>query len=140
MTTPAAITPSPIPRYVQISKWIWLIGTTIAVVGALVATSLAPSVFTWIMLVVTLMQAALAIPAALALSQRKQWARTALLVLALLSLGSLYTALQSQAWPTFILNLALAATFGFLQDPSVRQFFGLPGEQWLRRRLRGSGR
>lgn len=138
MTTPAMLTP--VPRYVPISKWIWLIGTTIALFGAGYAVAVVPNVFTWIMLAVTVIQAALAVPAALALPQRKRWARTVLLVLALLSLGSLYSALQAQAWPTLLLNLALASTFGFLQDPSVREFFGLPRDQWLRRRLRGPAR
>lgn len=138
MTTSATTTP--VPRYVQVSKWIWLIGTSIAVIGALFAVVMAASPFAWIALVVTLVQAAFAIPAAVALPQRKRWARTVLLVLALLSLGSLYSALKAGAWPTLILNIALASTFGFLQDPSAREFFGLPREQWLNRKLRRSSR
>lgn len=138
MTTPT--TTVRVPGYVQVSKWIWLIGTAIAVIGALISIALAASAFAWIALVITLVQAAFAIPAALALPQRKRWARTVLLVLALLSLGSLYSALKAGAWPTLILNVALASTFGFLQDPSAREFFDLPREQWLNRKLRRSCR
>ncbi len=129
-----------VPRYVTASKWIWLAGMAIAMIGAGYSLAVVPNAFTAGVLVVTVIQAAVAIPAALHLGQRKRWARMVLLVLALLSLGSLYSALKAEAWPTLVLNLALASTFGFLQDMSVREFFDLPREPWLRRRLRGSKR
>ncbi|MBA8826636.1 ABC-type spermidine/putrescine transport system permease subunit I [Saccharopolyspora lacisalsi] len=137
MTTPTDSTPG-VPRYVQVTKWIWLVGMAVALLGTVYAIAVAPSVFTGVALVITLVQAALAVPAALVLAQRKRWARMVLMILALLSLGSLYSALQAQAWPSLVLNLALAITFGLLQDQSVREFFGLPRQPWLRRRLRGS--
>ncbi len=131
-------TDNTVPRYVRVAKWIWLAGMAVALLGTVYAIAVAPSVFTGVALVITLVQAALAVPAAFAVTRRKRWARMVLMILALLSLGSLYSALQAQAWPSLVLNLALAITFGLLQDQSVREFFGLPREPWLRRRLRGS--
>lgn len=139
MATTATSAPA-VPRYVTVSKWIWLVGMTVAMLGAGYTVAIAPTALTVGALVVTAIQAALAIPAALYLPQRKQGARMILMVLALLSLGSLYSALKAGAWPTLVLNIALASTFGFLQDQSVREFFGLPREPWLRRKLRGSSR
>lgn len=127
-----------IPRYVHATKWIWLVGSAVTLVTTIVAAVLYPLPAVWVMLGVTVVQAAFAIPAALVLTRRKRWARITLMVLATLSIGSLYTALQMQAWPTLVLNLVLALTLGFLQDPSVRVFFGLPRDPWLRRRFRGA--
>lgn len=137
--TPPAGAPAA-PRYVVISKWIWLVGMAFALVSALLSVVLYPVPLTGLLLGFTVVQAAVAVPAALMLTQRKRWARMTLMVLAALSIGSLYSALQMQAWPTLVLNLVLASTLGFLQDVSVREFFGLPREPWLRRVVRPSSR
>ncbi len=110
----------------------------VALVSAAASVAIIPAPLTWLLFGITLVQAILAVPAALMLAQRKRWARMVLLVLAALSIGSLYSALQAQAWPSLVLNIVLALTLGFLQDPSVREFFELPREPWLRRRVRGS--
>lgn len=127
-----------IPRYVHITKWIWLVGMAVSLVAVAVTTAMYPFPLLWMMLGITVLQAAVALPAALMLTRRKRWARMTLMVLALLSIGSLYSAVQTQAWPSLVFNLILASTLGFLQDPSVRDFFGLAREPWLRRRLRGA--
>lgn len=127
-------TPQPVPRSVQTTKWMWLVGTGIAVLGAAVATAASPQPILIGVLVASVVQAAIAIPAALALPRGKRWARMTLIVLAALSLGSLYQTLKMGNVPALVLNLALASTLGILQGDSVRTFVGLPA----RRRARGA--
>lgn len=118
------------------TRWTCLVGSGVAVLSGAGAAVVEPDPLLWAELGVSVVQAAVAIPAALLLSRGRRWARTVLLVLALLSLGSLSTALQQQAWASLVLNVVLAATCGLLQDPSARPFFGLPAEP--RRKLRGT--
>ncbi len=138
MTAPASAERT-VPRYVRITQWIWLIGTALTVLSGAYIAALAVTPMTITVLVITLVQAALAVPAALALPRGKRWARMVLLVLAAISLGSLYNALKMQAWATIVINLALGSTLGLLHDAGVRAFFGLPAEPWLRRRARSKG-
>ncbi|GAB2752260.1 hypothetical protein GCM10027174_29080 [Salinifilum aidingensis] len=137
MTAPASAEAPAVPRHVRTTQWIWLIGTALTVLSSLYLVVLAATPVTLTALVVTLVQAALAVPAALALPRGKRWARMVLLVLAAISIGSLYNALKMQAWATLVINLALGSTLGLLHEAGVRAFFGLPAEPWLRRRVRG---
>ena len=129
---------STVPRYVRATQWIWLVGSAVTLVAGTAAAVVEPDPVLWVLAGVSAVQTAVAIPAALVLPHGKRWARMVLLVLAALSLGSLYTALKMQAWGSLVLNAALAVTYGFLQDPSTRPFFGLPANPWLHRKLRGS--
>lgn len=133
-----AAVPGTVPRYVRWTQWIWLVGSVIAVLSGAGAAVVEPGPLLWAMVGISVVQAAIAVPAAVLLPRGKRWARTVLLVLALLSLASLSTALQQQAWASLVLNVVLAATYGLLQDPSARPFFDLPAEPWLRRKLRGT--
>jgi hypothetical protein len=112
------------PRYVRWIRGIWLAGTAVSVLAAFAAAVGEAEVVTWVLLAITLVQAGCAVPAALALARGRKWAWWVLFVLAVLSLGSLASALRLQAWPSVILNLVLGATVGLLQDNAVRVFVG----------------
>lgn len=128
---------SAVPRYVRIAQWIWIVCSALSVLSGAAVTFAAPGPLAWALVGMAAVQAAVAIPAAFSLPRAKRWARVVLLVLAAFSLGGLGTALQHQAWGSLLLNLITASTFFLLRDPSVRPFFGLPAEPWLRRKVRG---
>jgi len=49
--------------------------------------------------------------------------KVVLIVLAALSMGSLYQTFEAQAWPSLALNLLLAATLSLLLTPTSKAFF-----------------
>jgi hypothetical protein len=108
-------------KYLAYSRWVWLVGSVVSIISAVVgAVSIGdPSIVT-VLLVISCVEAAIAVPAALALRKRANWARITLFVLALLSLASLYQAFKMQAWPTVIFNLILGSTMGTLSDKNVK--------------------
>jgi hypothetical protein len=67
--------------------------------------------------------AALAVPAAPRLPSGVGWARTVLVVLAAMTMGSIYRCVLVGAWPALALNVPLAATFGLLRTASSQAFF-----------------
>lgn len=121
-----------VPRSVQVTKWIWLAGTAASVLGAGVGTAASQQPLLIGVLVVTVVQAAIAIPAAVALPRGRRWARMTLIVLAALSLGSLYQTLKMGNLPALVLNLALASTLAMLQGDAARMFVGLPARRGRR--------
>lgn len=121
----------------RIAQWIWIVGSALSVLSGAAVALLEPDPLAWTLVGIAAAQAAVALPAAFALPRGRRWARVVLLVLAAFSLGGLGTAVQHQAWGSLVLNLVTASTFFLLRDPSVRPFFGLPAEPWLRRKLRG---
>lgn len=81
-----------IPRYVWLVRLVWLAGTAVSVLAAGAATITTPSELTVALLVVTLVQAAVAIPACIAVARGRKWAWWVLVVLAGASIGSLPSA------------------------------------------------
>jgi hypothetical protein len=123
-------TTAPVPRYVRLVRLVWLAGTGVSVLAALAAAVTMPSEVTVVLLVVTLAQAGVAVPACLAVARGKKWAWWVLVVLASASIGSLSTAWTARAWPSVLLNLVLGATLGLLQDGSVRRHVGKSRRPW----------
>lgn len=121
-----------VPRSAQVTKWIWIAGTAASVLGAAVATVASPQPLLIGVLVLSVAQAGIAIPAAVALPRGRRWARMTLIVLAALSLGSLYQTLKMGNLPALVLNLALASTLGMLQGDALRVFVGLPARRGRR--------
>lgn len=117
----AGIDEDRVTKFVAYAYWVWLIGPVISVVSGVSTLILtdgnAIAVF---LLVLVCVQAAIAIPAALALRRRRaNWARITLLVLALLTLASLYQTVQMQDWVSVVFSLALGSTLGVLMDKHV---------------------
>jgi len=101
-----------------------LIGTAVSVLGALITlAATGADMVSLVMLTVTLLQGAVAIPAAIRLCSGARWAQVVLIVLAALSMGSLYQTFEAQAWPSLALNLLLAATLSLLLTPTSKAFF-----------------
>lgn len=117
---------SHVPATVTASRYVWLIGSVLSVLSAGLGVALVPVPLTWILFGISVVQALLAVPAALLLTRRAGRARIVLMVLAAVSLGSLYQALKLQAWPSLVLNLALGATLAMLLSDDTKAFFGLP--------------
>lgn len=103
-------------RYLAYCRWVWLVGSAVALVSALAMLALAPGGITAVLAVLTVVQVVVAIPAALLLPRRKGWPRITLMVLALLSIAGLYSAFKAGAWPSVVLNLVLGSTYGVLRD------------------------
>lgn len=110
------------PRSVLAAVWIWWVGSIVTVVGMLVGVAMEPVPVLFIALAVTIVQAAVAIPAANVVRRGgRNWARIALIVLAAFSLGSLYQSLQMGAWPSLVLNVVLGATLAMLTTTEAKQ-------------------
>lgn len=103
-------------KYLAYCRWVWLVGSAVSLLAALASVAVWPGAFLAVLTVISVVQAALAIPAAIVLPQRKPWARVTLMVLALLCIGSLYSAFKAGAWPSVVLNLVLGSTYGVLAD------------------------
>ncbi|KAA0024527.1 hypothetical protein [Antrihabitans cavernicola] len=112
-----------VERYITYTRWIWFVGTAISLIGAGVALLSSADSVVMVLLAVTLVQAAIAIPAVLVLPQRGKWARIVVMVLGALSLGGMSSALQMHAWPSLLLNLALGSTFALMVDRDVKAAF-----------------
>ncbi len=111
-----------IPRSLVAARYIWFAGSGLTVLGGVLAVTSEPGVLSWALLGMSAVQAAVAVFAAVALGRGRNWARVTLLVLACLCIGSLYQALQMEAWPSLALNVALASTVGMLANPEAKQF------------------
>lgn len=110
-------------KYLAYCRWVWLLGSAVSLVAALASVAVLPGAFVAVLTVISVVQAALAIPAALVLPQRKPWARVTLMVLALLCIASLYSAFKAGAWPSLVLNLALGSTYGVLADKRFKAVY-----------------
>ncbi|WP_072687772.1 hypothetical protein [Rhodococcus marinonascens] len=110
-------------RYINYTRWVWFTGSAIALVGASVILATGAGTIVVVIVALTMVQCALAIPAAWLLPQRFRWARLMLIVLGALSFGALYQAFVSQAWASLILNLFLASTVSVLQNRDVKEAF-----------------
>ena len=116
--------PRLVPLELRWARRIWLIGTAVSVLGALITlAATGADMVSLVMLTVTLLQGAVAIPAAIRLCSGARWAQVVLIVLAALSMGSLYQTFEAQAWPSLALNLLLAATLSLLLTPTSKAFF-----------------
>lgn len=110
-----------VPRALIITQWIWVVIMGLSVAAALIAVLAEPGTLEWILLVGTVLQAGIAIPAALALPRGRPWARYTLIVLALFSVAAAGQSLQHHAWPSVVVNLVLVATLATLKSPEAKQ-------------------
>lgn len=113
-------------RQIAYCWWVWIVGSVIALLSAIIALSLAGGEIVLVMLGITVVQTVLAIPAALMLPKRKNWARIVLMVLALLCIASLFSALKAGAWPTLVLNLLLGSTYAVLGNRQFKEAYQRP--------------
>lgn len=112
------------PTEVTVTRWIWLVGCGIAAVSATLAAVLVPDP-----LVVALIgggtavELLVAVPAAVLVGRGKRWAWITLIILATLSLASLYQGFRLQAWGAVVFNLILGSTLGLLTTRKCRAYF-----------------
>lgn len=110
-------------RHIQYCRWVWFIGATISLIDGIVLRATVAGAFGAVLLVMTIVQAAAAFPAAWYLGQYQPWARIVVYVLAILSLGSLYSAFKMHAWPSLILNFILASTFAVVSNRDFKKAY-----------------
>ncbi|MGI8307090.1 hypothetical protein [Saccharopolyspora hattusasensis] len=120
----SAAIPPPVPVEVRVAWWIWFAGSVIATVSALITVILVPEPLVITLVVgITAAEVIVAVPAAVMVVRGARWAQIALLVLAFLSLGSLYSWTDLQAWGSVIFNVILGSTGGLLTTRRARAFF-----------------
>lgn len=123
MTSDAA-TNDKVDKRLAYARWVWLIGSAVAVVTAVsaAATTTDPEAATPALLLAAgnVVLAAIAVPAALALRRRANWARLTLFVLSAMSAGTLAQSVQMEAWASVALNIVLATPIGVLVDRDVK--------------------
>lgn len=113
-----------IPTELAWVRWIWLIGTTLTVLlTLLVVLATGGDLMFVAILMFSVVQGAITVPAALKLRSGARWARITLMVFGLLSLASIYQSIQAQMWPSLALNVALGSTFSLLLTPASKAFF-----------------
>lgn len=115
-----------IRKLLAYAMWVWLIGSVVAVLSAAaaaVATAMTdpdaqtPAI---VLAVGNVIMAAIAIPAALALRRRANWARITLYVMSLLCIGAIVQAMKIEAWPSVVINLILSGPIGVLAEKDVK--------------------
>jgi hypothetical protein len=112
-----------VTRYINYTSWVWLIVPLIGAAAAVTAWILVPASVTLILMVISVAQALIAIPAAIMLPRRVAWARIVLLVMGALSFGGLYSAYQAHNWVSLLLNVVLVTTYAVLRQPMVKRVF-----------------
>ncbi|MEU6261797.1 hypothetical protein [Saccharopolyspora shandongensis] len=112
------------PTEIIVARWIWFVGSGVAAASVLIAVVFVPDPLVLVLLGgATAVELAVAIPAAVMVVRGARWAQIALLVLAFLSLGSLYSWTDLQAWGSVIFNVILGSTGALLTTRRAWAFF-----------------
>lgn len=111
-----------VAKLINYAYWVWIIGSIVSLISAIIGVAIVGDMMVaGILGGLALVQTLIAIPAAIALKNRRaNWARIVLIILAALSLAGLWQALQMHAWASVVLNLILGSTLGCLMDKNVR--------------------
>lgn len=111
------------PLEVTVARWIWLLGSGVALVSTMLAVALVPDPL--VLALVggpTVVGLAIAVPAAVMVGRGAKWAWIALIILAGLSLASLYQGIKLEAWGTVVFILILGSTLGLLTTRNSREY------------------
>jgi hypothetical protein len=112
-----------VTRYITYTSWVWIVVPFISAAAAIIAWDLVPATLTVVLMVISVAQAMIAIPAAIWLRRRAAWARIVLLVMGILSISAVYAAFQDHNWVSLVLNIVLFTTYVVLRQPAVKQAF-----------------
>lgn len=120
---PEMTTSSRPPSEIIVARWIWFAGSGIAAASVLIAVVVVPDPLVLAVLGgATAVELAVAIPAAVMVVRGTRWAWIVLIILAGLSLGSLYQGITLHAWGSVVLNLILGCTLGMLTTRNAREY------------------
>lgn len=104
------------------ARWVWLVGSGVLVVSAVGAAAVTDGSGARKLgsIVGVTILVAIAVPAALALRRRANWARITLLVLSSLSIIGAGQSVALGDWPSVVIDLILASPVGVLATKDVR--------------------
>lgn len=118
---PAALVP---PTEVVVARWVWIGASGIATASAVATIALVHVPLVQVRVgVLAAIEVGVALPAALAVTRGKVWARWALLVLGGISTAAAAEALRRGLWPSVVVNVVCAATMWNLRTPKAKAFF-----------------
>lgn len=115
--------PARAPVEVTVARWIWLVGSGVAAVSAVLAVVLVPDPLVLALVGgATAVELVVAVPAAVMVGRGAKWAWIVLIILAGLSLASLYQGIKLEAWGTVVFNFILGSTLGLLTTRNSREY------------------